>query len=99
MASVAHSASELVALKCYFPFAGRNRGTGKLTSCCPACGASSSSYTYPQGSRFKHCYSCGYDRFEQRLLEGVRADAKCGRPINSNHASRAVEYHRKVFCR
>lgn len=92
-------ARELVALKCSFPFAGRNSGTGKLTSCCPACGASSTRYTYPQGSRFKHCFTCGFDRFEQRLLEGVRADAKSGRSINPEHAMRSIAYHRKVFGR
>ena len=90
-------ASELAALKCSFPFASRSRGTGKLTSCCPVCGASSSRYTYPQGSRFKHCFTCGFDRFDQRLLEGVRADAKSGRPINQEHAMRAAVYHRQVF--
>lgn len=89
----------LAALKCSFPFAGKSAGTGKLTARCPACGASHSKYTYPANSRFKHCFSCGYDRFDQRLLESVRADAKAGRPINPDYAERVVQYYRKVFVR
>lgn len=92
-------ASELAALKCSFRFAGKNPGTGKLTACCPVCGAGKTKYTYPQGSRFKHCFACGFDRFEQRILESVRADAKTGRPINPDHAQRVIEYHKKVFGR
>jgi hypothetical protein len=92
-------AFKVLALKCAFPFAGKNQGSGKLTSCCPACGAGRTMYTYPKSSRFKHCFACGFDRFEQRLLESIRADAKNGRHINLDLANRTIEYHRKVFAR
>lgn len=33
---------------------------------CPKCGANYKSYKYPKGSRFKHCFACGYDTQDWR---------------------------------
>lgn len=90
----------LAKLKCAFPFAGQNSyGGGKKTSCCPACGASSGSYRYPAGTRWKHCYACGYDRLEQELFEARRWAAKQGRALSHEEVRSALAYHTKVYGR
>lgn len=87
----------LASLKCRYPHAGKNAyGSGKKTSCCPVCGASSSTYQYPVGRRWKHCFGCGYDRLEQMLFDHARATAKRGR-VPDVDVDRVIAYHAKVF--
>ncbi len=90
----------LAKLKCVFPFAGKNSyGGGKKTSCCPACGASHASYRYPAGCRWKHCFCCGYDRFDQERFERLRWGAKKGRELAPEDMTFALAYHDRVFGR
>jgi hypothetical protein len=53
----------------------------------------------PRMRRWKHCFGCGYDRFEQELFEATRSVAKKGRELSPEKIQIALAYHAKVFGR
>lgn len=86
----------LKGLVCPLPFRGKG-GKSKKTGCCPRCGANNSIYRYPENRRWKHCFMCGYDRSEERLLKHIRYEAKRGRNIDPKLINRVLKYHATVY--
>jgi ribosomal protein L37E len=88
----------LATLICRLPFAGKSKSGGsKKTACCPRCGASSRSYGYRPGSRWKNCAACGYDRLKQGQFEAARWREKRGHSNTAAQIIRALSYYNKVY--
>ncbi len=88
---------QLAAAKCSLPFRGRGGGTAKTGGCCPRCG--SPNYAYPCAGRWKYCFSCGYDRFQEVRFTLFRSLAKKGRwhTITRANLEDVLAYHAKVY--
>ena len=89
---------KLMRIRRSHPYKGRNLyGSGKLTGCCPHCGAGPRYFKYPGAGRYKHCYQCGLDNRLERVFMDIRWHLRKGHDVEPERVARAISYGIQVY--